>query len=168
MSRTRANIMLIVAKPGEKRALQYDPEMCWTVRDLAQQGRFPESWCAGLGISMSTLYKWADTYPEFNEAVTIGWHLLNDYWTRFAADNLKHPDLKTVVLLEILRKRFPETWGLNPRNTQENFENRHGIAPTTGGQPTALQPDQAQRMTDDDITARLAALRRRNEEAEKP
>jgi len=66
MTRKRANIMLICAQPGEQRALKYDPEMCWRVRDMAQEGMFPEEWCADLGVTMSTLFQRAH-----DQAITV-------------------------------------------------------------------------------------------------
>lgn len=167
MSRTRANIMLIKPQPGEQRALKYDPEFCWTVRGLAQAGKFPESWCAEIGVTMSTLYRWADEYPEFNEAVEISWHLLNHFWTEYAVSNLSNIDLRSTVLLELLRKRFPETWGKTPRNTLGNFQSRHAPHEAQGaasGSAPAMSPPSHQ--TEADIMARLEQLRRRRGEEE--
>lgn len=168
MSRTRANIMLIKPQPGEQRALKYDPEFCWTIRTLAQDGKFPESWCAEIGVTMSTIYRWADEYSEFNEAVEISWHLLNHFWTEYAVTNLSNIDLRSTVLLELLRKRFPETWGKQPRNTLGNFQNRHATPEgqsATGAAPAMSPPNQ----TEADIMARLEQLRRRRtEDGESP
>ena len=138
MTRKRANIMDLVPLPGEQRALKYDPEFCWTIRGLAQEGRFPEEWCAEIGVTMKTLYEWANVFPEFDEAVRIAWHLLNAYWTNYARDNLTNPNLRTTLLLEILRKRFPESWGKNARNTQETFETRNETPGVDGDEKSPL------------------------------
>lgn len=159
MTRTRANIMLIKPKPGEQRALRYDPEYCWVIRDMAQQGKFPESWCAHIGVTMSTLYNWADEYPEFSEAFEIAWHLLNDYWTEYAVKNLSNIDLRSTVLLEILRKRFPETWGRQARNTLGNFQTRNSPEAGEAGAPPAMAPPTGG--TEADILSRLEALKKR-------
>ncbi len=162
--RKRANIMLIGQRPDEPgRALKYDPEFCWTVRLLAQGGKFPEEWCADLGITMSTLYAWANRYPEFEEAVLIAWHLLNAYWTDYARKNLLNKDLRTAVLLEILRKRFPETWGKSARNTQDTFEARPRAQPEdlTSGTPRAMDDAARKTMDERELEARIAALEQR-------
>lgn len=172
MTRTRANIMLIGQKAGEQgRALKYDPEFCWTVRLMAQEGKFPESWCARLGVTMQTLFNWANTYPDFDQAVREAWHILNAYWTERAQQIVEHPalwsDLKATVFLEILRKRFPETWGKNSRNTQETFETRN-TDPEGDGTTSPLTD--ANRLRDariDELEQRLRTLRARRE-AEEP
>lgn len=167
MTRKRANIMLICAQPGNDRALKYDPEMCWRVRDMAQNGMFPEEWCADLGVTMSTLFQWANDHAEFDEACRIGWHLLNAYYTKKAREVIEKPslysDLKATVFLEILRKRFPESWGKNARNTQETFENREITTPDDQERAKSplSDPDAIKQATMDQINARIAALEAR-------
>lgn len=166
-NRKRANIMLICAGPGNDRALKYDPQMGWRVRDMAQEGMFPEEWCADLGITMSTMFHWANIHPEFDEAVRIAWHLLNAYYTRKARQVIDNPmlysDLKATVFLEILRKRFPETWGKNARNTQETFETRDVVNPEDEARQVSplSDPDAVRHARDEEIEQRIAALEAR-------
>lgn len=124
---TPHNFMVSIGqKAGESgRANKYDPAHCDTVRALAQDGHFPESWCATIGISKSTLYVWADKYPDFAQACEIGWILLAHYWTDFTRKNLTNPDLKTAPLLKVLSTRFPSIYGKNPRFTEDNFRDRN-------------------------------------------
>jgi len=103
---------------------RYDPEFCEVICDLAQQGKFPEQWCAFIGCAMSSLYRWANEHEEFDRAVHMAWHLLEAYWTDYAHKNLKNKDLRTTLMIEMLRKRFPSTWGQSPINTYENFKMR--------------------------------------------
>lgn len=170
-SRKRANIMLIGPQPGEQRALKYDPEFCWTVRLMGQEGKFPEEWCARLGITMSTLYQWSNIYPDFDQAVREAWHLLNAYWTAKARDVVEKPllysDLKATIFLEILRKRFPETWGKNARNTQETFENRNTDPEGDGTASPLTDPNRLRDAKIDELEQRLRTLRARRE-AEEP
>lgn len=168
--RKRANIMLIGQKAGEQgRALKYDPEFCWTVRQMGQAGQFPEEWCARIGITMGTLFNWANTYPDFDQAVREAWHLLNAYWTAKARQVVENPllysDLKATVFLEILRKRFPETWGKHPRNTQETFETRNASMEGTASPLT--DPNRLRDAKIDELEQRLRTLRARRE-AEEP
>ncbi len=166
MNRRRANIIPVSGDDYKgSNALKYDPEHCWTVRDLAQKGKFPETWCAEIGVTMQTLWNWANRYPEFDEAVRIAWHLLHHYWTEKAASLLTHPTAKQTLLLEIMRKRFPETWGENPRNTLEawQFRPREVLDEGEEGGEAALDvsPEALGGMTDDDIQQRIAALEAR-------
>jgi len=105
---------------------KYRPEYCQAVRDMAQEGMFPEEWCARIGVTMMTLYRWANRFPEFEEAVEVSWHILHAYYAeQFRRASKNKEDRSIPSLLEIMRKRFPETWGNNPRNTLEAFQRRN-------------------------------------------
>ena len=74
-----------------------------------------------------------------------------------------YSDLKATVFLEILRKRFPESWGNNARNTQETFENREITTPEDQERAKSplSDPDAIKQATMDQINARIAALEAR-------
>ena len=59
---------------------KYRPEFCQQVREMAQEGMFPEEWCAHIGVTVMTLFRWANRFPEFEEAVEISWHILHAYY----------------------------------------------------------------------------------------
>ena len=125
---------------------------------MAQDGKFPEEWSAELGVTMATIYRWANEYPEFDEAVLISWHLLHAYWARYARENLNNPDLKAGLLMEMLRKRFPSTWGKDPQNTQTHFEARNKAQ--AGDQPL-LDPSEVRTASDEAINDAIAKLEER-------
>ena len=82
---SRSFLTLIGQQAGETgRAMKYDPAMCDQVRMMAQEGMLPEEWCAHIGISMATLYRWANEHPEWEDAVVIGWHLLAAFYAKKA------------------------------------------------------------------------------------
>lgn len=156
---SRSFLTLIGQQAGETgRALKYDPAMCDQVRMLAQDGLLPEEWCAHLGISMATLYRWANEYPEWEEAIVISWHLLAAFYAKKARENLNNPDLKATVLMEIMRKRFPSIWGKDPRGTQDHFEGRDRGA--SDDRPL-LDPDEMKRAPDTVINDAIAKLEER-------
>lgn len=164
MARTRFSKLVSVSNTaGGAPANKYDPEYCWAVREMAQLGMFVEEWCAAIGITMSTLYNWANRYPEFDQAVHESWYLLRAYWSKQARDSVQGVGRPPSVLIKILETRFPDTWGkTNPRNTQETFENRPGRPVREGEQ--AAQPmtkDSLRSMDADDLRARIEELERR-------
>ena len=134
----------------------YRPEFCQTGRGLAQAGLFPESWCAHIGATMRTMFTWADRYPEFCEAFEIGWHILADYWSMAALNSIQGVGRPPSVTLEIMRKRFPSTYGSNPRNTLETFLHRNESNEPDPGQTTGIA-----QMDDDEINRRIAVLEER-------
>lgn len=155
-----ARLLPYPVKPdGSPLAAKYDPAYCQLIRDLAQEGKFPERWCCEIGISMSTLYNWSNRYPEFEEAVTIAWHLLASHYTDklvALADNAEGKGQS--ALLELMRKRFPSLWGSNPRGTLDHFQARND-APPPPPEETAAGP--ITQRTTEDLLARLQQLEER-------
>jgi hypothetical protein len=118
----------IIPKPEKKvdipRQSDYRQEYCELVCQMAEEGKFPEEWCAELGCTMSTLYVWANKYEDFEWSVEVAWHLLHAHYARQMREGVT--DKRGMpALLEILRKRFPETCGQNPRNTETSSRNRN-------------------------------------------
>ena len=135
----------------------YKPEFCQTVRDLAQKGLFPESWCAHIGVTMRTMFTWADRYPEFCDAFEIGWHLLADFWSKEALNSVQGIGRPPSITLEVLRKRFPSTYGSNPQNTLDTFLNRN--LP----KHDSLDPQKSdiRQCSDEELADRIAVLEQR-------
>lgn len=145
---------------GRPARLKYDPAYCNVVRELAQQGKFPETWCAHIGICRATLYNWSNAYPEFEEAVRIAWHLLAHYWTEKAAEMVDNAEKRgQTTLLEMLRKRFPSIWGGQASFTLEAFEARNDPAPTPG--EGTKPPVPITEATRDELLQRIAELEAR-------
>lgn len=162
MARTRFSSLTVIPNTAANGpANKYDPEFCWTVRELAQQGLFVEEWCAAIGVTMSTLYNWANRYPEFEDAMHQAWYLLRAYWSKQARESIIGVGRPPSVLIKILETRFPETWGkTNPRITQEAFENRPG-RPVDPQDDDAINPEMVKGMDRDLIRDRIAVLEAR-------
>lgn len=161
--RSRADLVLIGQQPDEPgRALKYDPRYCEEIRLLAQDGKFPETWCATIGIHKVTLYRWADDHPEFEEAVMIAWVLLQSFWTKYAVTNLTNTDLRGNVLIRMLQRRFPGLYGGDTQieGTLEHFMARNA---KTAAAPEAVQApgDQPIMQNREAMLARIAELEQR-------
>jgi hypothetical protein len=162
MTRTRSNIVPI-GPDGEETSnrLKYDPDFCMQVRVMATEGKFPETWCAEIGVTMQTMWNWANKYPEFDEAYRIAWHILHAVWTQKLADNI-NTRTNQAMLIELLRKRFPATYGNVPRNTLDAFEARNDPPPQEEGYPQNT-PGEIANMPDDDLHERIKQLQARRE-----
>lgn len=125
---------------------------------MAEVGMFPEEWCVELGISMRTLYSWANERPEFEEAVEAAWHVLHAYCARLVRQNLANPSLRQNALLQVMAKRFPSTWGQAPTNTLDHFLARNAPAPNVTASPEASSPDAQKPMSRQGILERTKVL----------
>lgn len=157
-------LKLIGQPPGERgRATIYDPEIhCQMVRELAQRGEFQEAWASEIGITISTMREWIRQHEEFREAAIIAHQLLITYWTREVAKNVTSPDAKA-SMFNFLLKRFPAIYGRAPIDLQEWLMQPSATDGDPNAAPEALTQEHARRMGDDELEARLEALRKRRE-----
>lgn len=134
---------------------------------MAEEGKFPEEWCVELGISMRTLYSWADERTEFAEAVEFSWHVLHAFWVRLLRENLTNPRLRQNALFQTLAKRFPSTWGQTPSNTLDHFLSRNSAAAVTNHALVAPPGAIERPMTREELRERIEVLQHRIEERER-
>ena len=162
----RNNIVPVQVAQASNRQ-KYDGDAPLRILAMAEEGKWPEEWCSELGISMRTLYSWANERPEFEEAVEAAWHVLHAYWARLLRQNLTNPRLRQQAILQVMAKRFPSTWGQTPINTLDHFLSRNSApaAPTSEqfGRSNATGPT----MTRDELVARIRVLQARFEERER-
>lgn len=155
---TRFGALIQTRAPQADNANKYDPEHCWQVRLLAMEGLFPEEWCAHFGITMGTMYNWANRYPDFDQACHEAWYLLRAHWTQKARESIQGRGMAPSILAMILEKRFPDTWGKNPRNTHETFASRND-PPDQGEGPET--PQSIAEMDDDMLQQHITKLQAR-------
>lgn len=122
-----ANLVVIV--PGQfgdsHPANKYKPEFCQVVRVLGQSGQFPEEWVCSLGVTLRTLYNWADAHEEFDQALHEAHWLCRAYWARKARESMQGVGMAPSTLSLILQRRFPDMWGKNAKNMHAHFEDRN-------------------------------------------
>jgi hypothetical protein len=167
-------MILIGQQPGDEgRASKYDPEHCMTIRLLAQDGKFPEEWAAHIGVHMGTLRNWANTHPEFREAVLIARVLITTWWTDRARKYAEGKKGNQLVLVEVLRKRFPELYGRAPASTWDFLLTPEELQPEAVPEDAATPPIGAQpspstgpitTMTEEQIKKRLEELQARRKQ----
>lgn len=163
MATNRTHILALIGQqPGERgRATKYDPDThCQLVRDMAQEGEFPEAWAATIGITLNTMRVWVNTHEEFAEAVIIARHLLQTYWTRELAAARKDPNSKPGIYT-ILVRRFPELYGRNPVDLFAFLHTPLDTGEGGGQEHTITTADGVRQMSDEEIQKRLETLRQR-------
>lgn len=151
-------MMRIGQPPGERsRASKYDPAFCDRIIEMAGKGLLPEQWAAELNIAMSTLYLWANVYPEFEEAVLIAYPKAAAIWLDNGMSNIKNPDFRTSIWVEVMRKRFPALYQ-REAYTEEHFRDRDRGA--TDGKPL-LDPEEMKHAPDTVINDAIAKMEER-------
>ena len=124
-SRKRSNIVPDSPDPRAANASKYRPEYCELVIRMAKDGKFPEQWCIEIGVTLSTLYNWANRQEDFDRACQIAWTALTAHWSQLVTDAVFGKiKISEKVMLQILRKRFPDTWGFDAKNNQQTFPTR--------------------------------------------
>jgi hypothetical protein len=162
----RNNIIAVEVTRNSNRQ-KYDGDAPSRILALAEEGKFPEEWCAELSISMRTLYKWANDRPEFEEAVEAAWHVLHAYWARLLRENSTNPALRQHAVLQVMAKRFPSTWGQTPCNTLDHFLARKS-AEVVNPQAQAERSATPERtMTREEVLERIRILQDRIAERER-
>ena len=158
-NRTRFTALVPTKELGP--ANKYDPEYCWTVRKLGQAGKFPEEWVAQIGVTLSTLYNWANAHPEFEQAMHEAHWLCRAFWAQKARENLQGVGMPPSTLSLILQRRFPDMWGKASVNLHQHFEDRNKVEDDDTS-PTALR-----HMTRDELQERIRVLEERRKHEEK-
>ena len=166
MAASAQHLAVIGAKLGEpSRNLKYDPSMCDQIRDMAQQGMFPEEWCGPLGVTLETMRLWGHAHSEFRDALIISRHLLNAFWSAKARKSIDAPGINQAVLITVLKGRFNEFYGNNPANIWHFLHSEDGSwraaaadAPAATGAGLNMQIG-----TEDEVQTKLALLKARRE-----
>jgi hypothetical protein len=153
----RNNIITFEVTRGSNRQ-KYDGDAPLKILAMAEAGMFPEEWCVELGITIRTLYSWANERPEVEEAVEAAWHVLHAYYTRLVRQNLSNPSLRQTALLQVMAKRFPSTWGQAPINTLDHFLARNSPAPSAGASLEEMSPDAHRPKNREELLARIKVL----------
>lgn len=166
MPENRFKALVPKRPPQADNALKYDPDVHpQMIRDLGQQGKFPEMWCASIGVTMSTLYNWADRYSEFEQAFHIAWYLCRAYWAEQAqlAATKGSGVVSPTIMALILTRRFPDTYGRNPRSTHEHFVNRNNPEVETPDEVPKGVADKTNEELEEHIAELMARATARNE-----
>lgn len=167
MPRSRFTALVPVEDREYGPANKYDPEFCWTVRLMAQEGKFPEEWVSELGVTLKTIYNWANAYPEFEEAMHEAHWLCRAFWAKRARENIQGLGMSPSILAMILERRFGDMWGKNSINLHSHFEERSKEQSENGASLSPLADQEAIRAADvDRLEERIAQLEARRKAAE--
>ena len=162
MSENKAHFLALIGQPpgGRGRNTKFDPVLhCNIVREMGKRGEFQEAWASEIGVTIATMRDWVRKHEEFREAVIIAHQLLVTFWTRKVAENVAAEGAKP-GMFQILIRRFPAIYGKSPIDLQAWLLEE---ATKDGATQAAFSSDQVKAASTEELTERLAVLRRRRE-----
>lgn len=156
-------LMRIGQQLGERsRASKYKPEYCDQIIVWGEMGEFVEEWAANLNVTIPTIYYWAKTHPEFEEALGIAYTKLAATYAKVGRKNLSNPNFRQGLYVELLRKRFPTLYGADPKGHIGDLDFLKTAPETLTGEADDVPPPGTEaRLKDDDLKAQIEALQRR-------
>lgn len=157
--RSNKRFMAIVPGDGGERrgpADKYKPEYCWDVREMGQKGMLPEEWVSHIGVTLKTLYNWADAYPEFEQAMHEAHWLCRAFWAQQARQSIQGVGMPPSVIILMLERRFGDMWGKNSINMHKHFDTRNEIP-----DPEDITPKELRDMNRDELRDRIRELEAR-------
>lgn len=101
------------------RPTKYDPAHCDKVVELGRQGKSVEQISSALGFHYKTLLGWAETHPEFLEAMELAKQYEMTYWEDLASQHIvevpQGSKLNTGLWSRSMAARFPKKYRENSK-----------------------------------------------------
>jgi hypothetical protein len=101
------------------RPTKYDPSHCDKVIELGRQGKSVEQISSALGYHYKTLLLWAETHPEFMEAMELAKQYEMTYWEDLASQHIvevpQGSKLNTGLWSRSMAARFPKKYRENSK-----------------------------------------------------
>lgn len=94
---------------------KYNPDFCATVIEYGKQGLSKAQIAARLDVHRETLNNWAETHPEFFDAIKKATNFAQDLWEqRFALGamgaNEDGQQMNPTMMIFLMKNRFPADW----------------------------------------------------------
>lgn len=97
-------------KRGKGRPTKYNPKFCEDVIEYMSQGYSATAAAGYIGVSRSTLYKWADENPDFSDALKTGQVKAALWWETVARGIAVGQDGNATIAIFGLKNRAQDDW----------------------------------------------------------
>jgi len=103
---------LLLAPPSPKvgRPSKYDPAFCDQVVALMSEGLSLGAVAGALRVARSTIYNWADEYPEFLDTKKVGQSVAQLFWERRLIDLARGVQGNAAAVIFGLKNRAELDW----------------------------------------------------------
>jgi len=92
------------------RPSKYDPAYCETVIDLMENGYSITEFAGSIRVARSTVYKWADEFPEFSDALNTGQAISALWWENRLRDVAEKNEGNATAAIFGLKNRAADDW----------------------------------------------------------
>lgn len=133
------------------------------VRDLAEQGEWPEEWAGACGATIRTLRNWRNAHPEFHDDLVIARTLLAAYWAKYLRTHMLDMRLRQTALMRQLERRLPEIYGPQDKRDPHPIWEELGLTghEEVAAPGTVAASPRIRGMAKADLLAELEVLRER-------
>lgn len=111
-------------RPRGGQPTKYRKEYCKEAVKYMSEGFSAKAFAGSIGVSLSTVYLWRDTHPEFSEALKAGQAGAADWWEK--------------TLRQVARNGIGSApaaiFGVKNRS-QEEWKDKHEVDHTSAGEP---------------------------------
>ena len=92
------------------RPSKYDPKYCAEVIEFLAKGHSVTAFAGSIRVSRSTVFNWADTNPEFLDALKVGQARATQFWEAILANVATSGKGNATAAIFGLKNRAPEDW----------------------------------------------------------
>ena len=96
--------------PQRGRPTKYDPAYCEEVINMGKEGKSLAQMCAHFDISRQTINNWADSYPDFLEALSRAQAHAQAWWEDQGAKGMWADKFNAVVWKKSVEARFRDDY----------------------------------------------------------
>lgn len=136
------------------RPSKYSPAYCNEVIECLSEGHSVTAFAGRIGVARSTVFKWADEYPEFSDALKVGQAKATSFWETILVKVAREGGGNATAAIFGLKNRASDDWadkivsehsgpGGGPIETME-------LSPTERARRIAFALAQAQRAKTED------------------
>ena len=92
------------------RPTKYDPSFCDEAREFMAEGFSTKAFAGHIGVSLSTVYKWAEEHPEFSEAIKAAQAAGAMWWEKTLKQVASTGDGNASAAIFGVKNRSQEEW----------------------------------------------------------
>jgi hypothetical protein len=92
------------------RPSKYDPAYCEAVIDFMENGYSITAFAGSIRVARSTVYKWADEFPEFSDALNTGQAISALWWENRLRDVAEKNEGNATAAIFGLKNRAADDW----------------------------------------------------------